>query len=429
PPAAGFGSFIRGLVEKAVPDPAERARIYADAVRHVEHAIARHVSDATHRLMQEKQGVVNERVRTESVLTTVAHGKVVVDQDGRVLMMDPAAEAIVGRPFSEVAGKSLVDEVAVGEQFVALSKDLILPENRPVSEEMRTGGAPDTMSAFRSSVAVVHDERGRVVGAYAVLPHEAKFRETQRLQEEFVANVTHDLKAPLTSVCSALEVLASKLGAGLADEDREFLDICVRNTRTLRQMIDELLDFSKIRSGYMTVHPERAGVESLLADCAQALRPWAVSKRVALEIEAREKVHDLPAVFADKGRVLQVLSNLVSNAIKYTAEGGKVVLSAEAGSGERAGKVVVRVRDTGTGITAEDLKRIFDRFTQGTAVKREGVGLGLTIARELVAQHRGEIWAESEPGKGSVFSFTLPVYGQPAPIPARRATDRRPDAA
>lgn len=410
-PVLGFGSFIKTLVDKAISDPKERAQIYAEALKHVEQALARHSSEASHKLLLEKQHVVNERVRTESVMTTVAQGKVIVDQEGRILMMDPAAEEIVGYPFSAVAGKKILeglDGLESSDKFVVLAKELIIPENRPVSEEMLHAGANEAMNAFRQSVAVVHDEQGRVVGTYAVLPHAAKFRETQKMQEEFMANITHDLKAPLTSICSALEVLNDKLRPKLHGEEADFLDICVRNSETLRQMIDELLDFSKVSSGRMTVHPEKTPLEPLLRECAQVLLPWARSKKIALEVESAPDHQALPPVLADRRRMLQVLNNLASNAIKFTPEGGRVTLSAAPGGDDRPGTVVVKVVDTGCGISDQDRNRLFERFSQGQAERREGVGLGLAIARELVLQHRGELWVDSEPGHGSVFSFTLP---------------------
>lgn len=414
----GFGVFIKSLVEKAIADPKERAQIYAEALRHVEAALARHVSEATHKMLLEKQCVVNERVRTENVLATVAEGKVVVDQEGRVLMMDPAAEEIIGYPFSAVFGKKILEGLKNDDQFVTLAKDLVIPENRPVSEDVRMSGGAEAMQAFRQSVAVVHDEKGRVVGTYAVLPHAAKFRETQRLQEEFLANITHDLKAPLASISSALEVLTTQLTPRLQGEEGEFLDICARNCRSLRQMIDELLDFSKINSGRMTVRPERVALEPMLRECLQTLMPWARSKRVALELEEPDAVHALPPVMADRGRVLQILNNLLSNGIKFTPEEGRVALYASLGRGDRAGQVVIRVQDNGCGITPEDQTRIFERFTQGQSVRREGVGLGLTIARQLVQQHRGELWVTSEAGRGATFFFTLPLaveIAEPAP--------------
>ncbi|MFI5360941.1 MAG: sensor histidine kinase [Elusimicrobiota bacterium] len=413
-PAQGFGSFIKSLVEKTIADPQERAQVYAEALSHVEQALARHASEASHKLMLERQGFVNERVRVESVLTTVGEGKVIVDQEGRVLMMDPVAEDIAGHPFSAMAGKKILEGLKNDDQFVVMAEELVIPENRPVSEATQTAGGAEAMDAFRKSVAVVHDERGRVVGTYAVLPHAAKFREAQRLQEEFLANITHDLKAPLTSICSALEVLNDKARSRLEGEEGEFLDICVRNSRSLRQMIDELLDFSKINSGRMAVHPERTAIEPLLKECAQALMPWARSKRISLEVAAAPA--PLPPVLADRRRALQVINNLVSNAIKFTSEEGRVSLSAVRGDGVRAGTVVVSVKDDGCGISAEDQKRIFTRFSQGRTERREGVGLGLAIARELVSQHRGELWVESEPGRGAAFSFTLPLAPDSGPL-------------
>jgi signal transduction histidine kinase len=411
-PVQGFGSFIKALVDKTVADPQERAQVYAEALRHVEQALARHTSEATHKLLLEKQGTVNERVRVESVLTTVGQGKVIVDQEGRILMMDPVAEEIVGQPFSDVAGKKILEGIKGEDQFIVMAKDMIIPENRPISEETQMAGGTEAMDAFRKSVAVVHDEQGRVVGTYAVLPHAAKFRETQRMQEEFMANITHDLKAPLTSICSALEVLNGKARVRLEGEEVEFLDICVRNSLTLRQMIDELLDFSKISSGHMAVHPERIVLEPMLRECARALLPWSRSKQIALEVADPQAVAALPAVLADRRRTLQVLNNLVSNAIKFTPEGGHVTLSAALGVEERAGSIVIKVSDSGCGITPEDQKSIFARFSQGRAERREGVGLGLAIARELVQQHRGELWVESEPGRGATFSFTLPMASE-----------------
>lgn len=407
-PGLGFGSFIKGLVERSIIDPQERAQIYAEAVRHIESALARHVSEATHKLLLEKQGIVNERVRTENILASIGEGKVVVDQEGRILMMDPTAEEIIGQAFSDVAGKKLLDGVRGDDQFAALSKDLILPENRPISEEVQMSGGSEARNAFRNSVAVVHNEQGRVVGSYAVMPHAAKFREAQRLQEEFLANVTHDLKAPLTSICSALEVLAGKLAPRIDSEESEFFDICMRNSRVLRQMIDELLDFSKIKSGRMSVRPERQPLEPILRECLRALLPWAQSKQISLQLDSAGSLPAIPFVLADRGRVLQVLNNLVSNAIKFTPEGGRVTLSA-APSGEEAGQVRICVQDTGCGIAPEEQKRVFERFAQGQAGHLGGVGLGLAIARELVQQHRGRLWLESEPGRGSSFYFTLPI--------------------
>ena len=137
-------------------------------------------------------------------------------------------------------------------------------------------------------------------------------------------------------------------------------------------------------------------------------------------------------MLADRRRALQILNNLVSNAIKFTPEGGRVTLSASLGGPERDGAVVIKVHDTGCGIPPDEQKRIFQRFSQGRTERREGVGLGLAIARELVQQHRGELWVDSEPGRGATFSFTLPLAPDPSekeelnpppPVPGAGARD------
>ncbi|TBR21647.1 hypothetical protein EPO15_09720, partial [bacterium] len=410
--AGGFGSFIKSLVDKAIPDPQERGQLYGEAVRLVEAALARHVSEATHKLLQEKQGVINERMRTEHVLAKVADGKVVVDKDGRVLMMDSVAEGIAGKQLSDVAGKSLRESLGNGEQVLALAKDLVLPSDGPVSSEVNVSGTDEVVQAFRQSLALVQDEHGRTLGTYAVPPYVTKLKEAMQMQESFIANVTHDLKAPLASICSALEILHKKLGPGLGDEDSAFIDISLRNSRQLKQMIDEILDFSKLRSGKMAVSPVREDPGPLLAEAVEALRPLAQSRSVALS--SAPPADALPPVLADHARVIQVLANLVSNAVKFTPEGGRITVSAQDGGAERPAMVVFSVTDTGCGVAPEDQKRIFEKFTQAAGQsRREGVGLGLSIVRELVTRHHGELWMESEPGKGAAFYFSLPKAPPP----------------
>jgi signal transduction histidine kinase len=401
-----FGSFIKSIVERGITEPQERAKLYAEALRYIEDSVARHVSEATHRLLLEKQGVLNERMRTESVLTTMAKGRVIIDQEGKIIMMDAAAEDIVGRPLSDLAGRHILESASDGDRFAALSKDLVLHENLPVSGKVDVSGGQEALEAQRSAMAVVHDERGRVVGTYGLLPHAAKFRETQRLQDEFIANITHDLKAPLSSICSALELLKQRLGA-IGPDESEFLDISLRNSQVLRQMINEILDFSKLESGRMTIRPVPCAAGPILEDAVKALTPWARSQKIDLRLEASSS---LPLVQADKGRVVQVLNNLLSNAIKFTPEGGSVVVSAFPGSENLQNMAVFSVKDTGCGIALPDQKRIFERFSQGSeGLLSEGVGLGLAIAREIVTLHRGQIWVESDPGKGSTFFFSLPL--------------------
>jgi signal transduction histidine kinase len=416
--AAGFGALIKSLVSGAVSDPEEQAQIYAETVRMVRDAMERRVGEATARLEGEKRRATFERARTERVFESVADGRVVVDKEGRVLMMDPRAEAIVGKRLCEVAGKPLAEGAAGAGQLVALAQDLELDPARAPSEKVDVSG-DETAETLRKAMALVHDENGRVVGACGVLPSVAKMRELERLGDEFIAGVTHELKAPLASIYSALEMVSGTAAGKLSEQERRFLAIGTRNALKLRQMIDEILDFSKIQSGHMSVHAAAVPLGAILSEGVESLRPWASSRGIALALGPSAAKRTGTAVLADHQRIVQVVINLISNAIKATPDGGAIAVDAEFGVGAEAGSVVVSVTDTGCGIAQEDLTRIFERFTQVVPKgrTREGVGLGLTIVRQIVGLHRGTMGVKSAPGAGSTFSFTLPLAEVHAAVP------------
>ncbi len=410
-PADGksFGSTLKGLVEASVKDPQERAQIYGELVGWVREALSRHASESSLQARQETQVAINERQRAERVFSKVAEGKIVVDKDGRVLMMDPVAEEILGKPLRHAAGKPILESLSPGERVLALAQDLETAQEG--AAEVSIAGSDEVLSSLRQSVAVVHDEQGRMVGTCAVPPYAAKLREAAQLQEDFMSNVTHDLKAPLASICAALEMLRNGSASKLTPEDARFLDISVRNSLLLKHMITELLDFSKLGAGRMTLHPGPTEVKPLLSESVESLSPWAASKKITLELSRAPD--RLPRVLADGSRIVEVLNNLISNAIKSTPEGGRIWVSAEPGTGPQAGLVVFCVRDTGCGISEKDQALLFERFSQVRAkgARREGVGLGLAIAKEIVTLHQGKLWLDSALGAGSRFYFSLPEAG------------------
>lgn len=402
--AGGFGSLIKSLVEDSVSDPGERGRIYAETVQMVKTALDRRVGEATRLIEGEKRQAIQQRDRVEGVVRAAGEGRVVVDKDGRVLMMDAAAEQIVGRKLVEVAGKPILEYVDAETQVASLSTGS--NPDGSTSPGISTAGDEDMLEALRASTAVVQDQDGRVVGTYGVLPYVKKLQDAVRLQDEFVSNITHDLKAPLASVHSALELISTMAGSKLSEQERRFLDISQRNCLKLTQMINEILDFSKIQSGMMPVHPMATSIGPIVREAVDGLDPWAKNKGLQIEVRA---ARDLP-VMADHSRIVHILGNLISNAIKYTPEGGTIRVSYAEGGASHPGQVVVSVNDTGCGIDPDDQQRIFEKFTQATVHRgaRDGVGLGLTIAKQLVEQHGGKIWLESQWGKGTTFYFSLP---------------------
>ncbi len=236
----------------------------------------------------------------------------------------------------------------------------------------------------------------------------AKLEQLDEMKRDFVSSVTHELKSPLAAIDSYLSLILHESKAP-RDVSRWVEDISfIRgHTARLSRFVTDLLDLAKIEKGAFTLQKGSVELRPLADEVLRLLSPLAESNRVALD--ASELSRELPRVLADPERVRQVLTNLVSNALKFTPAGGRVSLTAEA-----AAVLTIRVSDNGIGIAAKDLARLFQKFEQvkearGAARGPKGTGLGLAICRAIVEGHGGRIWAESEPGRGSSFCFTLPL--------------------
>ena len=227
-------------------------------------------------------------------------------------------------------------------------------------------------------------------------------RALEEAKDEFISVASHELRTPLTSIRFGLEILAEGSAAEHPDEKR-VLDLVVANTERLVRLINDLLDLQRLESGATRVQRARCLAGDLLLEAADTARAGAEEAGVSIVVESNDCW-----LWADADQIRQVLGNLIGNAVKFSPPGSTVSAAAE----RRAGEVVVQVRDEGRGIPADQLERIFERFVQVDATDvrdRGGTGLGLPICRSIVAQHGGRIWAESEPGGGSTFRFTVPL--------------------
>jgi len=401
-----FGGILKGLVESAVKDPKDRVRAYEDALKMLKETMEQQISESTKTLAAEKEQVLKTRNRTERVLSRVAEGKVIVDKQGNILMMNPVAEEIAGTKLVDAVGKHISEHMRPGEHFLTLSKDMDLSEGSPVSGEVEMRGDEHMGRAMRRSVALLEDDEGRVLGTYTTLPEITKYKEAQKMQEEFLSRITHDLQSPLSSITAALEMLTDAAGTRLDPTEHKFLDISIRNSHRLSQMIRGILDFSKLQAGKMDIHPQPSLVAPIIAETAEGLIPWARTKGVTLHVRA---VPEGLCAMADPPRIVEVLTNLISNAIKATPEGGSVTVAATRNPAEEGG-VLFGVRDTGHGIPKESLEKLFHKFVQVSSYEtQEGVGLGLVIVNDFVKLHGGRVWVESQEGKGATFYFTLPA--------------------
>ncbi len=230
-----------------------------------------------------------------------------------------------------------------------------------------------------------------------------KAEETNRIKSEFLANMSHELRTPLNSIIGFSEVLLEKIFGDLNKKQTKYANNILTSGKHLLSLINDILDLSKVEAGKIELKIEEFSLQEILTECQTLVKSLAGKKNIWLEI----KIEEISTIKADPVRFKQIMYNLLSNAIKFTPEGGKVDVSAKPANE----MVQISVQDTGIGIAKEDYEKVFEEFKQidsSYSKQYQGTGLGLPLTRKLVELHEGKIWLESELGKGSTFTFTIP---------------------
>ncbi len=411
---------IQILVKKVARNADEEFLLFKLIMEQLRRDIEKNVTQATTVLRKEKGVVEFERARTENILDNVGAGAIIIDEAGKILMMNPAAEEIYGAKLAEVAGRPISSKSDV-KHVVALAAEIEASIDKPLSKDVEVRGSDDTKRMIRSSWAIVKNETGRVVGMVLALTDLAAHKKVEKMEQEFVAHMTHELRSPLSSIAAGIELLMRSYKGKIDEEQGTLFTACLANVKRLSGLVNNILDFSKIESGQMTVYPKTADPLKICALAVDSLMPWAAKKGLNLSLSADVR---LPEVLADPDRTVQILVNLISNALKFTPKGGRIAVTAGVSPAEAT--VVFSVRDTGCGIPAADQQRVFEKFTQvANPMSIGGTGLGLPIAKSMVELQGGRMWLESAEGAGSTFHFTLPLYVlQGAPAAAAASAPR-----
>jgi len=350
---------------------------------------------------------------TEAAIDSLYDPVVVTDSAGRVTRINAAAERLFGAR-ADTVGKP-IDEVARDER-VARAVAGVLQSGQAVASESAAEVLPwavDGMRrAFRVRSTPMRDADSRFVGAVTLLEDVTHLSEISRLKSEFIAAASHELRTPLTSVQMGIHLLLEGAAGSLEERQQEILQVCRDDTARLDRLMRQLLDLSKIESG--AAAPVRLPLRPsvLVREATDSMRLQLESKGVRLKVDAPP---DLPPVFADRDQVERVIVNLVTNASRATSAGGSISVTAS----HLGSDVLFSVADTGTGIPRDYLARVFEPFIQVPNAPAGGSGLGLTISKRIVEAHGGQLTAQSEPGKGSTFSFSIPIVdGRSAQAPA-----------
>ena len=235
-----------------------------------------------------------------------------------------------------------------------------------------------------------------------------ELEKANKMQADFAAMIAHDLRSPLMNIMGVVEVMTEGMFGSVTEEQKKWLARIEANSQNLVDLVSDFLDVSKLESGYVDINREIVNLTGLIQKSIDSYRVLALDKRISIKGAVDPS---LPAVHADPRRLDQVLSNLISNAIKFTEEGGTVEVSAALTD---ATLIQVWVRDNGVGIAADEMGQLFEKYRQGGNVKHsshKGTGLGLVICKMIVEAHGGQIWVESAEGSGATFFFSLPTNG------------------
>ncbi len=360
--------------------------------------LSRALRDMSDQIRLRLQEVVSSRSRLETVLQSMFDGVMVVDSNGTILLMNEALRFLFGVDQDPVGRKPLEIVRNADIQDVV---DRTLKHTGGVEAKELTLVVPVEKTLLVHATPVVQD--GMVEGAVLVFHDISELRRLEKVRQDFVANISHELRTPVSTIKGYAETL---LDGALEDKEhaRDFLNIIHSDAERLAKLIDDILDLSRIESGRLRLEPKPCALRGIVDRVVSALGRQAREKEIRLTTEIPS---DLPAVLADEDRIAQVLSNLLDNALKYTEGGGSVTITAR----EHDGRVRLDVSDTGVGILEKDLPRVFERFyrvggQQSSA--KIGTGLGLSIVKHIVQAHNGQVFVQSVYGRGSTFGFTLP---------------------
>jgi len=347
-----------------------------------------------------------EKQKSEAVIRNIDDGVILIDSNSIVTAMNPAAADALDVSMNRVVGTHVL-EVIKNEKLYEIIKRTIETGTAPnIDEDNRivTRGEEDKRKTFQFLITPITTKRNALVGVVFQLRDITHFKELDRLKSEFIMTASHELKTPLTSMEMSIGLLKENAADNLNDNQKQLLDAADEDIRRLKSLIKDLLDLSRIESGKIEMEFDRVDTRVLFEKAIAAQKSIATEKGVQLEAKA---VENIPPVNADPTKITWVLTNLISNALRYTDDGGFIKLDAM----DVGPQVQINVRDDGKGIPYEYQSRIFDKFVQ---VKNDpsagGSGLGLAICKEIVRAHGGTIWVDSTPGEGSTFSFTLPVF-------------------
>jgi two-component system phosphate regulon sensor histidine kinase PhoR len=366
------------------------------------------LNDTAAQLGRTIRTLTEERNRSATILRSMVEGVAVVDSKERIVFCNQAFREILGLEGTGYEGRPLIEVLRQQDLLGVIRRALSGHEgiqSEVVVGTIRPRSFSVTAAPLPAQAAEARPERAtQTEGAVVALHDITELRRLERVRRDFVANVSHEFKTPLTAIQGFAETL---LAGALEDREnnRRFLEIIRDHANRLARLTDDLLTLSRIEAGKLQLELRPTLPAEIIEPCLETTRLKAKSKRIALTVEFSE---DFPYLRGDANRLREVMQNLLDNAVQYTPAGGRIHVSMAL----QDHQAVFTVADTGIGIPQAEQERVFERFYRVDAARsREagGTGLGLSIAKHIVEAHGGRLWVESAVGQGSRFHFSVPL--------------------
>jgi two-component system phosphate regulon sensor histidine kinase PhoR len=348
--------------------------------------------------------IATEKSKIKTIINCMGDGVLVCDRDSCIVLSNPAASRMLKIPEASLLGNFLPQCNLHSELSKIIEESLTTKDMGyiSVSQELSIGESGEVF--LRAHTAPVRNDLGETMGSVTVLQDISHLKELDKMKSEFIAMVAHELRAPIAAVEQQLTVILNKMAGEVTPKQEHLLSRAKERTKGLLTLIKDLLDLSKIEAGKMVQYKEPLSLQEVIQRVVDLMWAEAEAKKLDLQFSAPSET---PLISADRNSMEGIFTNLISNAIKYTPEGGKVWVTL----GDEGGFVKATVSDTGIGIKKEDLPRIFDKFYRvKTTETRQivGTGLGLSIVKSIVDAHLGSISVESEDGGGTIFTVSFP---------------------
>lgn len=411
-----LSSLLARMVSKALTDPIREMQTKAKAIAEGDYSgeitiygadeigwLAQNINELSDEVESGQQRIESERRRLDSVLSNMSEGVIATNRHGEIDIVNNMASKMLNRPSEYIVGNNILAIFEIEEDYNLRE---LIDQNEDVLITFDEGEETETI--LRVSFSIIQAESGFISGVVCVLRDVTEEERIEEDRKQFVSNVSHELRTPLTSMRSYIEAL---IDGAWKDEDLapRFLDVAQSETDRMIRMIQDLLHLSRIDAGKSDLQKELIDLTALFMQILNRFEMLLASEDYQDKNYTIEQNLLDEAVFVDidPDRIMQVLDNIINNAINYSPEGSTITCTMEIIEDE----VVLSIADEGIGIPAEDLSHIFTRFYRVDRARSRamgGTGLGLAISREVVEQHNGRIWAESVENKGTTFYIALP---------------------